>query len=102
MHITRHATARARERLGIPSSAVERNAAKALNKGISPADTKGSLRRYMDWLYFRYGTANNIRILTHYVYLFRGELLITIIPLPQEYRNTVDKITRRNAHARAL
>lgn len=99
MYITRHATARLRERLGIPKTAVERNAAKALTKGITVAETTGRLRQYLDYLYLCQHKANNVRIHTRYVYIFQDERLITVFPLPQVYRKAVDKIQRRNSHA---
>lgn len=92
MYVTRHATSRARERLGIPKGSVEKNVAKALTAGISHTETTGSLRRYLDHLYFSKHQADNIRVMAHYIYLFQGECLITVFQLPQKYRHTVDKL----------
>lgn len=99
MYITRHATLRVRERLGIPKCAVERIVLKALSDGISYSETTGRLRSYLEWLYAQKQDANNIRIKDHYVYLFCEELLITVLHLPPEYRKAADKIARRKLHA---
>lgn len=95
MYVTRHAEMRIRERLGIPKSAVKRNAAKALSEGIPYCETNGPLKIYLQWLFLQKQEANNIRVMCRYVYLFQEELLITVIQLPSEYRKIADKLTRR-------
>ena len=95
MYVTRHAEMRIRERLGIPRSAVRRNVAKALNEGIPYYETNGPLKTYLRWLFLQKQEANNIRVMCHYVYLFKEELLITVVPLPSKYRKIADKLARR-------
>ena len=89
MIITRHADRRIRQRVGLPRSAVERNAQAALEHGLRHAETAGNLHRYLQALYYKYESANNTRIYNDQVYIFHNTILITVFPLPRQYRNAV-------------
>lgn len=95
--MTQHAVKRTKERAGIPKSAATRNAEKALQFGIQHNETSGSLNRYLTGLYFKHKTANNVRIYCNNVYIFNGAKLITMFQLPQKYRGTAKKNSRRKA-----
>lgn len=95
MNVTRHAADRTHERLGIPKKAADKIAAKAFECGIRREEISGSLRRYLDHLYSQHYTANNIRVFTYYIYIFCEDTLVTVEPLPQKYRSTVDNIRRK-------
>ena len=86
--VTNHAARRTKERLGLPKKLSHKNAENALRYGIRHSDTSGSLNRYISALYWKHETANN-------VYIFHGETLITIFPLPQKYRKTAARINRK-------
>ena len=90
--VSRHAAKRTKERVGLSKKIADKNAQKALDEGITHAETRGSLNRYLNHIYFSDRTINNVRIYQHNVYLFAGKTLVTILPLPQKYRSTVDKI----------
>lgn len=94
--VTKHAAKRMKERLGISKRTIEKNAEKALRLGIKHADTSGSLHRYITSLYWKEQTANNARIYCGNVYIFHNETLITVFPLPQRYRKTVERIRSKN------
>ena len=93
--VTNHAARRTKERLGLPKKLSHKNAENALRYGIRHSDTSGSLNRYISALYWKHETANNIRIYCNNVYIFHGETLITIFPLPQKYRKTAARINRK-------
>lgn len=98
VHITKHATKRGKERLGLQKQSIERNAARAYQCGLRHSETSGSLKRYLDSLYLKDRTANAIRIYGGYVYLFRSEKLITVLYLPNRYKGTVKQLLqKRNA-----
>lgn len=84
--MTNHAYLRSKERIGLPKSAIERDANRALECGLKHSDTTGSLKKYMDSLYFTEKKSNNTRIWNGNVYLFHNNTLITVLPLPQKYR----------------
>lgn len=92
--ITRHAEKRTRSRLGLPKRVADRNANRALQDGIGHRDVNGSLRRYIDALYFRNMVGNNIRIYNNYVYIFHNQTLITVFGLPRRYRQTAIKLQK--------
>jgi len=92
VYITEHAAKRSKERLGLPKRVTTKNAERALQYGIKHGETKGSLRKYLDGIYLKRETANNIRIYSGNVYIFHNEMLITIYPLPHEYKKTADKL----------
>ena len=97
INISRHGARRMRKRLGIKKKSVDRMAEKALTYGVTHAEAKGSLSRYMDGLYLSHGTANNMRVYNRRVYLFRGMSLITVINLPNKYIEIADKLQRQKA-----
>ena len=93
--VTRHATKRTRQRLGLPKRASIRNAERALQNGIRHTEARGSLKRYMTDLFLKYKIANNIRIFCGTVYIFQCEKLITLFPLPQKYRKTAEYLKKK-------
>lgn len=93
MKVTRHADKRMRKRVGINRSAVEKIARKALNNGYTRHDFHGSIRRYLDALYHYNGQADNIRVYAEKVWVFSGNTLITVLDLPQRYKNRANGIS---------
>lgn len=92
MRITNHAKERSKQRLRIPKKAIRNNIDKVIQNGIRHKDTKGRLKKYLDWLYFNYNNCNNV-IYGRHIYVFsKTNTLITIIPLPSQYWKMVDKI----------
>ena len=75
---------------------MDRNAKNALEKGVRYEDTCGAMRRYLDYLYWRgNGCANNIRVYGDHVYLFRDELLITVLNVPPAHRKRAARMRRK-------
>ena len=95
-YITDHATKRAKERLGLPKRASARNADQAYQYGIRQHETTGGLHRYIEALYWKHRTANNIRIYHGNVYIFCNKTLITIFPVPPKYRKAAEKAERNH------
>lgn len=91
MHVTKHARRRIVKLVGMKKSSTHKDAQRAWKRGIRHNETEGSLRRYIDYLYLSHRTANNIRIYNSHVYLFAGQTLVTVIPLPDKYREIYDK-----------
>jgi nuclear transport factor 2 (NTF2) superfamily protein len=87
LQVSRHGERRARQRVGLPKRAVERNAQRALTEGIGYREASGALRRYIGWLYESYdGNGNNIRIYGDKVWIFHDAILITVLNVPGEHR----------------
>jgi len=84
--ITKHATGRGKERLGWCRNTLTRMAEKALNEGVTHAQTRGRLNRYLTMLYLQQRQADNIRVFGEHVFIFAGNSLITILRLPRQMR----------------
>jgi hypothetical protein len=95
MVVTKHAGKRIKKRAGIGKDGVERIAKKALNEGITHSQTNGTLKKYLDKIYFKYQNANGLRIYGHFVFVFHGSILITMWAIPTKFIAHVDKIRRR-------
>lgn len=90
--LTRHAEKRIRQRLGINKKAVERNAEKALQYGVTHAEATGRLCKYLDGIFLRNFRPTNMRVYNHSTYLFRDTKLITVLPLPRDLWKLADKL----------
>lgn len=95
VNVTRHGEKRSRQRLGVKKKSVGKAAEKALAYGVTHAEAKGSLCRYLNGLYLSHGSANNMRVYNRCVYLFRGTSLITVLNLPRKYIAQADKLQRQ-------
>lgn len=100
VYVTRHARQRTKQRVGLSKRLADQNARKALEKGICHKNTRGSLNRYLTKVYFSNPAANNIRIYCENVYIFKGQMLITVWQLPPEYRKTALHIQKKLAQER--
>lgn len=92
VEVTRHARRRIRERLGLPSRAVVRAAARALRDGVSEATCSRDLRRYIEAKTVHSPTRNAdiMRVHAGVVFAFaqHGDIatLLTAWPLPGTVR----------------
>ena len=101
MQVTHHAKDRIKERCGLPKKAIERNAVHALQNGVRHEECTGKLKKYVDWVFLSHQRGANIRLYSNHVYIFTSsEKLITVLPIPHIYKNTINKIIRnRNENA---
>ena len=93
MTLSYHGLSRMKERSGFGKSAtkITRIANKALEKGLSHKETKGSLRKYLDERYVAYGTGNNMKIYGGNLYIFEDDTLITMFALPGKLQRQASK-----------
>ena len=96
--VTNHGEQRVKDRLGLSKKLADKISQKALEHGIKHSETKGSLKRYIDALYLKHKKANNIRIYHRKVYLFKEEILITVLNLPNRYSAITDKLQKNKAN----
>ena len=97
-HVTVHAQERGRQRLGLHRCALQRTADRVLAEGIKHSEVTGRLRRFLDRLYLSHRPANGIRIHGEQIYVFNGVILITVFPVPTEFRGALAKLrTKREA-----
>ncbi len=94
IRITDHASRRSKERVGIKSKPLLKMARQAFDNGLTLEDTAGRLKKFLQNLMLPNDnrvSVNNIKIYNELIWLFKGEILITIIHLPVEFKRTVKK-----------
>ena len=85
-YVTRHAKERIHERMGLGKNNTNRIADIALEKGLAHGETKGKLRKYLSSLFLTHGVGNNMRVYAEKVFVFQGNRLITVLPLPNDFK----------------
>lgn len=93
-HVTIHAGKRIRERIGVNKKSIQTVSDRALRKGLSHEELTGKLKRYIDKLYFRSQTANNIKVYAEKVYIFKENTLITVVSLPTGLKRIANKLSQ--------
>ena len=82
--VTKHGEKRMKTRCGIPKRAAKRNAQIAFDKGLSYENATGKLKKYIDSKN-ESTEITDVRIWNGSVYVFFGEALLTVYPLPKKY-----------------
>ena len=86
--ITKHADKRRHERLGFSHEGLEHTLEKVLELGVDSSQVKGKIKKYLDALFFQGDKkANNIKLYGEFAYILRGETLITVLHIPNEFRS---------------
>ena len=80
--VTNHALKRLAERSGLSKTAAVRMAEKAYEQGITHAQTKGNLNKWVTRLYFVNRKANNIKLYGDKAFIFSDNILITVLQIP--------------------
>lgn len=95
VYVTRHADKRIRQRLGVNKKSTDKIAEKALEFGITHAEAKGKLSKHLDGIFLLNYKPTNMRVYNHSVYLFNGNTLITVLPLPHKFWAYADKLQKQ-------
>jgi len=91
MDVSTHAKKRLHERMGVNKKSSERVAQNALKSGIKRQDFSGSIRRFLDMLYFQY-MDKEIIVYSNKVFVFAGDILVTVMDLPSRYNKVCAKV----------
>lgn len=91
MKVTKHARKRIHEREGIGKSSAERKAGIVLQKGYRRQQTKGALRKILEKELEYKGTADEIRVYGDKIYIFCGEVLVTVLNLPPHIAHNLER-----------
>ena len=86
-YVTNHAKQRIHERMGVRKKTTDRVAENALKKGLTVKETKGKLKKYLNKLFLTHSVGNNMRVYAEKVFIFQGDHLITVLSLPNEFKN---------------
>ena len=98
--VTKHAKSRMHDRIGITKGIAQKHAGKILREGIKHEDTMGDLHKWMDAEFLRYHTANNMRYYAGRLYIFNGELLITVLQDTRNLEDSLSEYVKEEAYAR--
>lgn len=90
--LTRHSITRLEQRCGVSKKNAQLVAKRAFRKGISHTETHGNLHRFLDTLYLSQKKGTNMRIYGNAVYVFKEDVLITVINIPKNLMEDVNKI----------
>ena len=80
--LTKHAVSRMKERCGVTKANAPKVARRAYRTGITHANTRGELHRYLDSIYLSQKKGTNMRVFGNAVYVFKRDVLITVIRIP--------------------
>lgn len=94
MTISNHARQRMKERCGFNRKSQDRMAQKAFNEGITHKQTKGRLHKWVTSLFFKNCNANNIRLYGDFAFIFAGETLVTVIPIPNDIKKNMEVLIK--------
>lgn len=84
-----------RERSGLNNKSLSRIAYKAFEDGLKHSELRGSLKRWADGLYLSHCNANQMRLFGDKMYLFKNNVLITIVQVPHKYIKIVTKLQKQ-------
>lgn len=93
--LSHHAKKRMKERCGLNKKAAERLAIIAFTQGLTHAELRGRVKRYVDYLYLKEQRANAIKIYGNEIFLFRGNMLITVLDLPSRFTRSVQQLSKK-------
>jgi len=85
-------------RIGITKGIAQKQAVKVLRDGIKHEETMGDLNRWMNAEFLRYHTANNMRYYAGKLYIFDGEVLITVLNANQDFESSLSEYVEEKAY----
>lgn len=95
MNISNHARQHMKERCGFNRKVQDRMTEKEFYEGITHKQTKGRLHKWVTSLFFKNCNANNIRLYGGYCYIFAGETLVTVIPIPSNLKKDFERMVEK-------
>lgn len=93
--VSHHAFQRIRERCGLNRKSAERLAQRAFERGIKHEQTKGRLNKWVTSQYFRNENIDNLIIYGDNIYLFDGNILVTVFRVPHDLLKNIEYMVRR-------
>lgn len=98
--LTNHGKKRIKERAGLPKKAVQASVDRAYEEGLDRTEFSGSLRRYIDFLYYQEEDKHKhrntkIKIYGNMIYIFDRMVLITTFPLPRKFLRKVETVKEK-------
>ena len=89
--LTKHSISRLEQRCGVSKKNAQKVAKRAYRTGITHAETHGNLHQFLDSIYLSQKKGTNMRIYGNAVYVFKGDVLITVIRIPDNLLTEIKK-----------
>lgn len=92
--LTKHASIRMAQRCGVQKKAQAKMVRRVWRHGVTHAETSESinLKRWVDGLYLSQRKPNKILLYGNGAYLFKDEVLITVINIPDNLQGEVNRL----------
>ena len=95
--LTKHSLTRLEQRCGVSKKNAPIVAKRAFKRGITHAETHGNLHRFLDTLYLSQKKGTNMRIYGNAVYVFKEDVLITVINIPSNLMKEVQELKKERS-----
>lgn len=96
--LTKHSITRLEQRCGVSKKNAPIVAKRAFKQGITHAETHGNLHRFLDTLYLSQKKGTNMRIYGNAVYVFKEDVLITVINIPNNLMKDVKELKEERSN----
>lgn len=93
--LTKHSISRLEQRCGVSKKNASTVARRAFRTGITHTETHGNLHRFLDSIYLSQKKGTNMRIYGNAVFVFKEDILITVINIPDNLMNDVKEIKKK-------
>ena len=92
--LTKHASIRMAQRCGVQKKAQPKIVRRVIRHGVTHAETNESinLKRWVDGLYLSQRKPNKILLYGNGAYLFKDEVLITVLNIPENLQDEVNRL----------
>ena len=90
--LTKHSISRLEQRCGVSRKNASTVARRAFRTGITHTETHGNLHRFLDSIYLSQKKGTNMKIYGNAVFVFKNNVLITVISVPDNLMNDVKEL----------
>lgn len=92
--LTKHASMRMSQRCGIQKKTQAKVLRRAVRHGVTHAETTESteLNKWLNGLYLAHKNPNKILLYGNGAYLFKGDVLLTVINIPEQFQAEVNRL----------
>ena len=105
MKITKHAYKRAKERLGLSSTAFDHLSSKALTDNFTHKATKGNLHKWVTSIVLRYKFKPIVYLYSDFMLVTLADRIITVLKIPRNllplHKQTTSKFKPKSVHSLA-
>lgn len=93
--LTTHSKQRMKERCGFKKKSKQRMAERVFLEGITPEETNGNLKKWLEAVTRKNTDINNLRLYGDKIYLFADRTLVTVFWIPKQFMSRVNQIAQK-------